>query len=640
MLGVGILQLGRTRIVMRHAAVTIVRIGLLLGLFASSHAGIAAEADDLDRARALIAARNERQAAEILEDALADAGRSDRDMILSLLRQTYTDLARQAQAKGQDREAALYQDNLAILNHETVAVGPSPDPGPPSAPAGTDVTPERPRQSAPPSKPTPSPVSADPDGPPARPIPPPQRLPKPDPLPPSASSPPQKQGAAARIEAEPRLEGPTNPTAEVSPDTGHRLRQADHAFASKQYEVAGRLYAQLAARKELPANRNEVWAYCRWTDIVRRINAKPRTAEEWDAIEAEIKRVRELTPNNWYGEYLLSRVAEARKTRRSLFPMRARNQKLLVRGSEPEEIDVTLPNQSTPKPTPKAESRAPQPLPDVNGTIPGPAQPPVAASSPTSPDGRWLVQETPNFRIFHHSPELAAQAARAAESVRFTQGKRWTSPALSRSWNPKCEVYLYPEAKAFSKMTGQPESSPGFTTMAANGGRIISRRVNLRADHPQVLSAILPHEITHVVLADLFPEQPIPRWADEGMAVLAEPPAELRSRSAELNLPLQENRVFAVADLVALDYPDAKDWSTYYAQSISLTRFLVEQGQPRDFIRFLQALQRSGIDAALRETYKINDLAELQNLWLTYARDQASGADVAAADPAPGAETR
>lgn len=627
---------------MRHAAVTTIRIGLFLGVLASSRVGIAAEADALERARALIAARNEARAAEILEDALADAGRSDRDTILSLLRQTYTDLARQAQARGQHREAALYQDNLAILNHETVAAGPAPDLGPPSAPAGTDATPEPPRQSAPPPKPTPSPVPADPDGPAARPIPPPQRLPKPDPLPPLTSPAPREQGAAAQPKAEPRLEGPTNPTAETTPDSRHRLRQADQAFAGKQYDEAGRLYAQLAAHHELPANRNEVWAYCRWTDVVRRINAKPRTAKEWDAIEAEIKKVRELNPNNWYGEYLLSRVAEARKARRSLFPMRARNQKLLVRGSEPEEIDVALPNQATPRPTPKAQNQAPQPVPDVNGSSPEPAQPPVAASSPTSPDGRWLVRETPNFRIFHHSPELAARAAQAAESVRFAQGKRWTSPAASRNWNPKCEVYLYPEAAVFAKMTGQPETSPGFTTMAANGGKIVSRRVNLRADHPQLLSAILPHEITHVVLADLFPEQPIPRWADEGMAVLAEPPAELRSRSAELNAPLQENRVFTVADLVALDFPDAKDWSTYYAQSISLTRFLVEQGQPRDFIRFLQASQRSGIDVALRETYKINDLAELQNLWLTYARDQAAGADVAAADPAPApdSETR
>ncbi len=41
---------------------------------------------------------------------------------------------------------------------------------------------------------------------------------------------------------------------------------------------------------------------------------------------------------------------------------------------------------------------------------------------------------------------------------------------------------------------------------------------------------------------------------------------------------------------MAMDYPDAKDWSLYYAQSVSLTRFLVEQGPPEQFIQFVHEL--------------------------------------------------
>jgi hypothetical protein len=92
--------------------------------------------------------------------------------------------------------------------------------------------------------------------------------------------------------------------------------------------------------------------------------------------------------------------------------------------------------------------------------------------------------------------------------------------------------------------------------------------------------------------------------------------------------------VFAVADLVALDYPEAKDWSTYYAQSISVTRFLVDQKQPRDFIRFLQITQRSGIEIALKNIYQIENVAELQDRWLAYARDQTTGGNVARIDSA------
>ena len=101
--------------------------------------------------------------------------------------------------------------------------------------------------------------------------------------------------------------------------------------------------------------------------------------------------------------------------------------------------------------------------------------------------------------------------------------KRWASKTARTSWQPPCEIYLYPTAKQYAQMTGQPEDSPGYSTMGMNAGKIISRRVNLRTDHPTLVKAVLPHEITHVILADFFTEQQIPRWADEGLAVLAEP---------------------------------------------------------------------------------------------------------------------
>ena len=135
----------------------------------------------------------------------------------------------------------------------------------------------------------------------------------------------------------------------------------------------------------------------------------------------------------------------------------------------------------------------------------------------------WQTYETPNFRVFHQNARLAEAAANAAESVRADQARRWSSPTADRPWTPRCDLYLYPTGKVFAKETDQPESSPGFSTMMCNGNRVVARRMNLRADHPLLVTAILPHEVTHVVLADLFTTQQIPRWADEGLAVLAEP---------------------------------------------------------------------------------------------------------------------
>ncbi len=100
----------------------------------------------------------------------------------------------------------------------------------------------------------------------------------------------------------------------------------------------------------------------------------------------------------------------------------------------------------------------------------------------------WQILETGNFRIFHRDPELARRAADVAESVRTAQAKRWASPATRSSWSPRCDLYLYPTSQSYAQGTGQPEVSPGISTMSNNGVRVLSRRMNLRADNPLFLT--------------------------------------------------------------------------------------------------------------------------------------------------------
>ena len=81
-----------------------------------------------------------------------------------------------------------------------------------------------------------------------------------------------------------------------------------------------------------------------------------------------------------------------------------------------------------------------------------------------------------------------------------------------------------------------------------------------------------------------------------------------------------------------MDYPDQKDWRLFYAQSVSLTRFLAEQGPPERFIQFVRDAQRDGAEAALRDVYQIDGLADLHKRWTAHARNQlavetASGRD-------------
>jgi hypothetical protein len=484
---------------------------------------------------------------------------------------------------------------------------------------------------------------------------------------------------------------------ERTPAASPGLAQADHLFKSRRFDEAGRIYAAMAARKLLPDERRPHWAYCRIVAVVRRINARPRTAREWDAIEAEVRDIQRLTPGNWYAEYLINKVAEARRSRRR---PPAPSDGLVVRGSAPEDSAPQLQPQADPQPQAQAPARR-RLLGRSRGTPAAPIQPGSPADGPPAPAGdsstilnlpispsepapaerglrgegderspsprrgegrgeggsesspapssalrapspqggegdaslAWQVHETANFRIHHCDPALAERAGAVAESARTAQAQRWGSTARSTAWSPRCELYLYPTAKQYAEATGQPERSPGISTMSTNEVRVLSRRMSLRADNPLLLTATLPHEVTHIVLADLFVARQIPRWADEGLAVLAEPAAEQHRRQADLKEPLDGGRVFKVGQLMTMDYPAPEDWPLFYAQSVSLTQFLVEQGPPQRFIQFVRDSQRHGAEAALRDVYQIDGLAALQERWQAYARQQIAVDVASSRDP-------
>jgi hypothetical protein len=465
--------------------------------------------------------------------------------------------------------------------------------------------------------------------------------------------------------------GSAAPTGPVRPLAGPSLEEADRLFRSQRYDQAGACYAALARQKRLPDDRKEHWAYCRAVQVVQRVNANPRSAHEWDEIEVEVQRIQRLMPNHWLGPYLSDKIAEVRRGgrgRRSPTP----SKNVIVRGSAPETdevpirrsprffgrsrgVSVSQPDSAaSPTATPSGAEPAldlplagSRPPPSVaqdrtervparresTGTDPGgfprvrdaDVTPAGDDSAPSSPIA-WQIHESANFRIYHCDPNLAPRAAEVAESVRSAQAKRWGSPAVRGPWMPRCNLYLYPTPRSYAQATGQPEISPGISTMTNDGTRVLSRRMNLRADNPQLLTTILPHEVTHIVLADLFVAHQIPRWADEGIAVLAEPRAEQHNRAAELQESLESGRVFKLGQLMAMDYPDEKDWRLYYAQSVSVTRYLVEQGTPDQFLRFLRDTQRIGVEAALRDAYQIGGLAALQERWSAYARNQVASA--------------
>ncbi len=163
------------------------------------------------------------------------------------------------------------------------------------------------------------------------------------------------------------------------------------------------------------------------------------------------------------------------------------------------------------------------------------------------------------------------------------------------------------------------EQTSGCATIRLEEGRVVVRRIDLRADALDWKSETLPHELTHVVLADRFCRTRIAPWADEGIAMLAETPEKLSRRLADLRRVAADGAVYAVHDLLNVrSSPDPASRAAFYGQSLALVSLLLDCGSREQLMQFVDASQRRGSDAALREVYGLGRAAQFEQQFREY----------------------
>jgi hypothetical protein len=255
------------------------------------------------------------------------------------------------------------------------------------------------------------------------------------------------------------------------------------------------------------------------------------------------------------------------------------------------------------------------------------AAPEVPIRHTPRPDGgEWATAETANFRIFHNqSREVAEKAARTAEAARAAAARKWFGEPAP-TWDPPCEVYLYATGEDYSLATGQPPQAAGRSSFGVKDGRITWRRIELHCDDANALLGVLPHETTHAVLAGRFGAHPLPRWADEGMAVLAEPRDRIDLHVKNLPRHRRDDDLFSVSELMQMDaYPAGRRIGAFYAESVSLVDFLSRRKGPEAFARFMRDGLEAGYETALKKEYDIDGFDDLQERWQRYAFGGAAG---------------
>jgi hypothetical protein len=248
------------------------------------------------------------------------------------------------------------------------------------------------------------------------------------------------------------------------------------------------------------------------------------------------------------------------------------------------------------------------PRPTENATIP-----PGQSKSPS----KWHVYKTTSFRVFATNEKQAEQIAAACECVRLSLTEKWLGRKADSPWQPCCDVVVHPSQQSFiSAVGGGPGQTNGCSSIRIDKGRVLARRIDLRCDNCDPLTAALPHELTHVVLADRFPNQPVPRWADEGIALLADSATKQAGHERDLRTAVSNGTRIPLALLVRMnDYP-AGQIAAFYAQSSSVVRLLVDRSTEATFVDFVEYAMKHGYDVALQKEYGLRSIDELERLWI------------------------
>ena len=247
-----------------------------------------------------------------------------------------------------------------------------------------------------------------------------------------------------------------------------------------------------------------------------------------------------------------------------------------------------------------------EPLKAEAKTIP-PQNVPVGGKEPAQPP-RPAVQSPPLFVVTGGDAVVNRAVQREAEYQARVLAEKWTgkpfpTPAEPYPINIKIDPGKVGGATTFTFGKDQPKLTS--VTMQLTGG------------FEQLLRVNLPHEVAHVVLAAHF-GRPLPRWADEGIAILNEPAKDQADHDVRCRELTNAGRAIRVKHLLPMtEYP--RDIIVLYAQGHSLARFLHER-DPKKLLPLIEASFADGWDQALKATYGFKDADELEEAWLAWLR--------------------
>ncbi len=239
---------------------------------------------------------------------------------------------------------------------------------------------------------------------------------------------------------------------------------------------------------------------------------------------------------------------------------------------------------------------------------------------------KWEQLKGKHFVVYYHASQNIDEAKailreaeefyrKIGDAVGFTRySDYWT-------WEQRAKIFIFSDQNAFMRRTGAPKWSMGY---ADRDSFLFQSRVIVTYQQEAVLlDELLPHEIAHLILHDFIPLSNLPVWIDEGIAQLYEKNKyHVVDQMMRVLVPRGQYLPFDFLNNCDIRREkNAQRVELFYAQSLSVIRFLREEHGKESFRQFCRNLRdKKPVEEALRSAYsqKFRSLKDLEDAWVAF----------------------
>ena len=217
---------------------------------------------------------------------------------------------------------------------------------------------------------------------------------------------------------------------------------------------------------------------------------------------------------------------------------------------------------------------------------------------------------TQNFLVTAPDEQIARQFGQMAETYRKQKAMEWLGHEIP-PWTAPCPLTVKPTLGG---------SGGGATSFNYQNGTYQIISMDISGPLERMLNSVLPHEVTHTIFAHHF-RFPVPRWADEGGAVLSEDDLERGRHDQLCRSFLNSQQKVSLRRLFTLrEYNEVDNVMKIYAQGYSVTSYLIEISDRGTFLNFVNMGVSAGWDKAVQTYYHHQTVEELEETWLQHLR--------------------